>query len=37
MAKVGQIIYNVQDYYNSGGYISYSIESHLTSTVNSSS
>ena len=37
MAKVGQIIYNVQDYYNSGGYISSSIESPLTSTVNSSS
>lgn len=37
MAKVGQIIYNVQDYYNSGGYISSSIDSPLTSTVNSSS
>lgn len=35
--KVGQIIYNVQDYYNSGGYISSSIDSPLTSTVNSSS
>lgn len=35
--KVGQIIYNVQDYYNSGGYISSSIGSPLTSTVNSSS
>lgn len=34
--KVGQIIYNVQDYYNSGGYISSSIDSPLTSTVNSS-
>lgn len=37
MAKVGQIIYNVQDYYNSGGYVSSFIESPLTSTVNSSS
>lgn len=35
--KVGQIIYNVQDYYNSGGYVSSSIDSPLTSTVNSSS
>ena len=35
--KVGQIIYNVQDYYNSGGYISSSVNSPLTSTVNSSS
>lgn len=35
--KVGQIIYNVQDYYNSGGYISSSKDSPLTSTVNSSS
>lgn len=35
--KVGQIIYNVQDYYNSGGYISSSKSSPLTSTVNSSS
>ena len=35
--KVGQIIYNVQDYYNSGGYISSSKDGPLSKTVNSSS
>lgn len=35
--KVGQIIYNVQDYYNSGGYISSSKDGPLSNTVNSSS
>lgn len=35
--KVGQIIYNVQDYYNSGGYISSAKNGPLSSTVNSSS
>lgn len=35
--KVGQIIYNVQDYYNSGGYISSAKNGPLSNTVNSSS